>query len=319
MTDIPSQKLFVEEVDVDEYNRIIPRPYVVFNSTRFTQTVVSKCDQVKYLIFGNNRPRLGIILGVRDGEFFSPFSAPFGGFSQVSEPTRIQDILDASQVLREYVENSPYAGIRITLPPTIYDESFISKQSSALLNAGFDLKTVDLNSAFTLKDFGADYLDRIAYSAKKNYKTGVKNNLEFHIANNDVERLKCYSIIKENRESKGRTVKMSYEEVIQTSQVLPADFFYVTYENETVASAIVFTINSLIAQVIYWGAHPNFNWLRPTNYLSYNIWGFYHTKGFEIVDIGPSSQNGVPDCGLLEFKETIGCRLSMKTSFHWSK
>ena len=34
-----------------------------------------------------------------------------------------------------------------------------------------------------------------------------------------------------------------------------------------------------------------------------------------ILDIGPSTENGIPNYGLCEFKESIGCSVTMKYSF----
>ena len=40
------------------------------------------------------------------------------------------------------------------------------------------------------------------------------------------------------------------------------------------------------------------------------------TRDIDIIDIGPSSIDGVPDYGLLEFKESIGCSVCSK---YWLK
>ena len=42
---------------------------------------------------------------------------------------------------------------------------------------------------------------------------------------------------------------------------------------------------------------------------------YYHSKGLKILDIGPSTENGIPNYGLCEFKENIGCTASLKYTF----
>jgi hypothetical protein len=51
------------------------------------------------------------------------------------------------------------------------------------------------------------------------------------------------------------------------------------------------------------------------NFLSYKIFEFYKKTGIRIVDIGPSTENSVPNHGLCEFKESIGCDISTKFTY----
>jgi len=48
------------------------------------------------------------------------------------------------------------------------------------------------------------------------------------------------------------------------------------------------------------------------NYFSYKVFEHYYRKGLGILDIGPATENGIPNYGLCEFKENIGCTASLK-------
>ena len=50
--------------------------------------------------------------------------------------------------------------------------------------------------------------------------------------------------------------------------------------------------------------------------LAYRLFEYYSKLDIDIIDIGPSSIDGVPDYGLLEFKESIGCSVCSK---YWLK
>jgi len=52
------------------------------------------------------------------------------------------------------------------------------------------------------------------------------------------------------------------------------------------------------------------------NFLSYEVFKYYKENGIEVVDIGPSTEDSIPNHGLCEFKESIGCDLSPKYSFY---
>ena len=52
--------------------------------------------------------------------------------------------------------------------------------------------------------------------------------------------------------------------------------------------------------------------LRPMNFLSYSIFKFYKDLGIRYIDVGPSTENSIPNYGLCEFKESIGCQIFPK-------
>jgi len=306
----------IDEVDPKEYQRIFGDPYVVFNSVSFNQLNAHKCESVKYLIFSEGKPQLGLIAGLRDGELFSPFSAPYGGFIAATHSDHMNTQMAAVELLDEYVKKKRARAVHITLPPTFYNETFISKQASALLNAGYSLAAMDLNSLYPLSYFDESYAKNLPDSAKWGLKKSLRSGLVFSIATNSREKELCYEILRENRELKGRLIKMTFQEVLSTSEIIPADFFLVKNEVARVAAAIVFQVNPMVAQVVFWGALPKYNSLQPSNFLAFKLWEFYKQRGIQIIDVGPSSNNGVPDAGLVKFKESLGCKLSLKLSFY---
>ena len=51
------------------------------------------------------------------------------------------------------------------------------------------------------------------------------------------------------------------------------------------------------------------------NYLAYRIFEHYYKEGIKILDIGPSTEHGIPNYGLCNFKESIGCSVSSRFIF----
>ena len=116
------------EVSALEYGNHINSSYHIFNSSEFNDLNKEKCEKIFYLLFKDAKIRLGIIVGLKNDELFSPFSAPFGGFSYLNEDVKIQQVDDAIELLRIWILSKGYKSIYITLPPFIYNESFLSKQ-----------------------------------------------------------------------------------------------------------------------------------------------------------------------------------------------
>jgi hypothetical protein len=304
------------EVDVKGYTDFIISPYHAFGGASFNDLNKHKCDKVFYLLFKNGKYRLGIIGGIRDGIFYSPYSAPFGGFSYISEDIRIQNLEGAVELLEFWAKEKGFSSIKIILPPPIYEGSFIAKQVNCLWRAGFRISGVDLNYSYDLNIFDDNYPEFIWYNARKNLRISLNSGLQFKVCYSEDEKKLAYDIISKNRESRGFPLRMLWQQVYDTVQIISADFFLVTNDKQTpVASAIVFHVSSTIVQVVYWGDIQGYSEIKPMNYLSYKVFEHFKSIGMKAVDIGPSSENSVPNYGLCEFKEGIGCKIDLKYTF----
>lgn len=49
--------------------------------------------------------------------------------------------------------------------------------------------------------------------------------------------------------------------------------------------------------------------------MAYKLQEYYFLKGKKYLDIGPSTDFSIPNYGLCNFKESIGCDISLKLSF----
>ena len=306
----------IVEVTSGEYQLGMPYPYHVFASAAFNDLNAHKCESVHYLLFKDKKVRLGIIGGVKDGTFYTPFSAPFGGFVYGKNDIKIQLIDEAITLLHQWLKDKGLRSIQMTLPPFIYEESFISKLTNSLFRNNFTIEKTDLNYAFNLHNFDTHYTTNLWRNARKNLGIALNNNLAFKPCKTMEEKELAYGIIVKNREKRGFPLRMSWQQIKETLVVIKADFFLVYNEvQETIASAMVFQINPKIVQVVYWGDLPEYSHLKTMNFLSYKIFEFYKDTNIEIVDIGPSTENSIPNVGLCEFKESIGCDISTKLTF----
>jgi hypothetical protein len=105
---------------------------------------------------------------------------------------------------------------------------------------------------------------------------------------------------------------MSIEDIKATMNIIPTELFLTKYNNSAIASAIVFRVNSHILYIPFWADLPGNLELKPMNLLSAKIFEYYRDKGDAYVQIGISTENSVPNYGLCEFKESIGCTITPK-------
>ena len=154
-------------------------------------------------------------------------------------------------------------------------------------------------------------------NARKNYHAALSHGFEVEVLDGcsyaDVER--AYGVIRKNRDAHGYPLRMSLDEVVATAPVVGARFMVMTWRGEDVAAAQVHCVAPGIGQVVYWGDAPGYVEMRPMNYFTMEVARHFRNEGMRILDIGPSSEEGVPSPGLCDFKESIGCMVSPKFRF----
>lgn len=303
--------MVVEKVDAKTYSSVIAANLShIFNSAEFCELNACKCDEIHYLLFREEKYRLGIVLGQRGSNFFSPFSAPFGGFEAVRKDVQMQFLENAVELLKAYVEERNGSKMKITLPPLFYAQSVISKTINVLYRKEFSVDVIDVNHTIDLRSWNIKAIKRQA---------GFEG-MKFHLCEDSDEKSLVYDIISQNRAHRGYPLRMTKEQVMQTTSLVDADFFLVRIPcGQNVASALVYRVSKDIVQVIYWGNLSGFDEFRPMNFLALNLFEFYAKSGLKTVDIGPSSENSFPNYGLCDFKERIGCEVHPKFSFVWKK
>lgn len=303
----------ITEVSAAEYDQLFPAEYI-YNGVAFAELNREKAQAVTYLAIGDRKPRFGIILGERGGILRSPFSAPFGGFAQRGQQRL--DYMDEAARLAVGYAKSRGKQLLITPPSMVYNIGEQSKWVN-ILSRHMRQRFVDLNYHFSLSRVD-DYVRCIERSARKNLRHAEQEKFMLvkldSGSRDDVAR--AYEVIRRNREERGFPLRMTLEQVWQTvSRVVRADFFVLCHADDDVAAAQVFHVSDGIAQVVYWGDIREYSALRPMNMLTYSIFRYYREQGLRVLDIGPSTEDGVPNFGLCEFKESIGCEVTPKYSF----
>lgn len=306
----------LEEVSSNVYAQIICEPYHIFGSAAFNELNKQKAEHVHYLLFRDSKYRLGLIAAKKESTLVSPFSAPFGGFTFLHDDVRIKAIEEATEATETWCKERGLDKIRYTLAPPIYHESFLAKLTNVMYRKDYAIENMELNFHFDLLKLTPDYVQNIWHNARKNLKISFAANLSFVQCITIQQKASAYQVIQHNRTVRGKPLRMSWEQLVKTIDIIPADFFLVNHTDGTpIAAAIVYKVSSAIVQVIYWGDIPDFHQLKTMNYLSFKVFDFYKQQNFRFVDIGYSTEDSVPNYGLCEFKESLGCDIQPKLTF----
>lgn len=301
------------EITSQEYKQFVVGKGPIFCSCEFLELNKDKVERVRYLLGKDSKNRFAFAVGENDRQWKAPYSAPFATIIELRKNTTIEYYWDFAKALVEYAKTNGISGISIFLPPDNYDCQQNTKIVNAFLGNGFSLEYQDINFYLNLNHLQIDtYMNAIQYNAKKNLNIALQSDLSLVKCEDYESKKEAYEVIKCNRESKGYPLRMTFEQVRDTIEIVKHDFFLVKREGKSIASAVIFHVNEKVVQVIYWGDVPEVGEYKPINFLAYELIKYYCAQGIEQIDIGPSTENGIPSYGLCNFKESIGCEISNK-------
>lgn len=303
------------EVEAKLFRHYFPSDPHPFISERFIELNQGKAERIIRLIPDGEKPNLGLTAGIRDGIIRSPFSAPFGGFHFRNESVYIHEIDEFLSRLQEYAVSRSLSGIEVILPPGLYNPTFNSKMTHCMLRQGFQTGLPDITSWVNLQNFSGEFSQR---NSREYYRQAVRNGLKFRTAGTIQEMESVYELIRLNRTRFGRPIFMRFNDVIDTSRLWPADFFQVLDPVDTlVASGIFYRSHPEIVYALFWGDSEAGRPLRAMDFLAHQVWNHYKNIGFKYIDLGISTESGIPNEGLLRFKESHEAVSSLRYRFSW--
>ena len=299
-------------VDCEEYFKYFDQIINPFLTREFIELNKSRVDELFFLVENNGKPQIGIVLGRKNRELFSPFSAPFGGFNYKHENIYISAIEEFVIALSSFVKESGLSRLNIVLPPSIYGSSFNSKAIHSMRRNGYISQYLELTSYVNLESFNNRFSTK---SSREYYHQAKRNGLLLKKIEDENTLIRVHDLIKENRESKGRELKMTLRDFEELESFWDLDFFGVFKENdEMVASGIFYRFKEIgVVYTAIWGDNDVGRALRAMDFLTFKIWELYKSEGYRFIDLGISTeQMGVPNEGLLRFKETHDCSTELR-------
>ena len=286
----------------------------LYNRGSFNILNEHKVDRIWYIIvFKGNSPRFSIVFGESNKIIRCPFSAPFGYPEVLKNETSVSDYYKAFEIANNFFLDKGIKGVEIYLPPFFYDEEVVTTWLNVFHTNEFDINCCDINYAFyNIEELYSEYEKHIRHNAKKNLRKTCEFDYCFHKCRNESEVHIAYEIIKSNRKDRKHPLNMTELELKATVPCVKGEWFLVECDGVNIASALVYPVSMGICQIIYWGNTTEYAYKRPINYLSYELIKYYREKNIRILDVGISTVDGVPNFGLCDFKESIGCIRSTK-------
>jgi hypothetical protein len=264
---------------------------------------------------------IGTLSGIVEGDTFcSGFSAPFGGAEILRAGEPVEHVMEMVERAREQLVADGVRTIRIRCRPPFYTGE--TSVQFALTTLGFSVATTDLNYHLDLAPLGSAecYVEALKSPARRALGHALGLGLEFDEAADEGEWAAAYEVLRENRVSKGRPMRLSLEYVTTLRDLFPGRVrMYVLRSGGAVcAAALVYRILPGRDVVQYWGdAHHTLE-RSPMNVLVYRLVERALGEGVETIDLGISTDHGVPNQGLIQFKQSVLARPSLRPEMEWT-
>ena len=289
----------------------------------------SDFNEYQSVLFGKKLTKIGvysakdeslqafIVLAGRDGIWTSPITGGFGG---VVNSRKIQvDALEALMLKVPSVisSHSLLKSIKVRLAPTCFpDASPIL--ANIMFRNGWNLTDFDIN--FHLEPRSIDeFMTDLGETKRKFIRRLSKLGATFREVS-DSSLLDVYRVIEANRMAQGYPMTMSLESVDSLVKKFSSDvrLFTVSQNEKIIASAICLMLNSRYLYVFYWGELPESRRDSPVILLAHGIVDYCIRHRINIMDIGTSTVDSLPNSGLCNFKSSLGCKTSQKLTYMWT-
>lgn len=301
--------MYVRLTTAEEYYQAFRHSATVFGTQEFNRLVSANAEIVRYAIGcddGDGYPLIGLIIGLKEGVWMAPFSAPFA-LPACSGTPDLESIYDFINELSTMLAPAP---LQVTLAPPIYDPAAYAAYAGVMGNCA-DKCTFDYNYHYPLQQ--VTQIERyMTVSFRNQWHQASASSLRW-VPDAGIER--AYACVKANHEAKRYPLRMALQQVMDTAECIPIDTFVIEADGCDIAGAIVYRTAPGIAQLIYWGDTPGHSILRPMNMMAARLVQHYAAQNLDILDFGPASSRGIPAPGLCHFKRGLGCQLSLKPTF----
>lgn len=291
----------------------------LFNSKEFIlhQNINQSKDTLAFRLEskGNNKilAELYFSRAKNGSEWFAPVT---GAFSPIEFYKNVK-IKDAEILIKQSVkylkEKFNAKVVTWKLPPLYKENSNANKVINILYRSGWSFVSADLNYHFDIFSIES-FRNGLNSTKRKELNRITRNNVSFCQSNNLEMHKKIYEMIAENRYSQGYPMTMSWDSVEKLYFAVrdKVKFFYIHRDDIMLASAICLSLSEDVMYVFYWGESPSFRYESPVVKLAEYLYEYCLINNYKVLDIGTSTEYSIPNQGLIDFKEKIGCIESSK-------
>jgi predicted N-acyltransferase len=171
--------------------------------------------------------------------------------------------------------------------------------------------------SYALRIDARPMIDRMQRNNQKKLRKCQREGFVVAKAETPKDQWDAYEAVAVNRRSRGYQISMTYEQLEDLAQRFPGrvHYFFVKHRANVIAGAVCIAVSRQVLYVFYWGDIPGYEIFSPVVMLAQAIHDFAKDAGFSVLDVGRSTDDSVPNVGLIRFKEKLGFEASLKLTF----
>ena len=233
----------------------------------------------------------------------------------VPENVSISDSLELIEMLIGYTKKNKFEGVRLTIPPILYQNRSSNYIDYALLRNGFKYLRREVTSTLFIENDVKANLSKFKPSHARAVRKAKETGVNIKVIQ-DVKSF--YAILKENLSIRhGVNPTHTVQELIDLIELFPnsINIFGAFYKGEMIAGVLNFIIRDNVALAFYISHKEKFQKLRPLNLLFYSIFEWCIKEKIKVYDFGIFTVDGEPNMGLGRFKENFGASGIFRDTF----
>jgi hypothetical protein len=265
---------------------------------------------------------IGTLSGVVEGELLDcGHSAPFGGIDCTRRRESASMILN---LLRAAITRARAEGIRtirIRGRPGYFGPNELTSEF-ALLNFGASIESCELALGLELWRLGTleEYLAVLRPAERSAVRHGLRTGMFFGAAETVNDWAACYELLAETKRRRGAQASISFDYIMMLRDIFGTRIAMhrLMLGSELAGAALVYRLRKDWDYVAAWGDDLRHRQDRVMNVMAYQLVRAAIAQGVSLIDTGTASVRGVPDGGLIQFKQNIGGTTGLRLNFHLS-
>ena len=232
--------------------------------------------------------------GASMGSFVTPSNLSFN------------DSLELVNQLNIYIEKLNFSGIRITLPPIIYNKRKSNYMDYSLLKNGYKYVKREVSSILFLEDSVEKNVNKFKPSHRQALRKAQRSGL---VIKKSDDFNSFYNILKKNLKSRHNVSPThTVDELLRLNKLFNKDIvlYGAFLEDLMIGGVVNFATNEDVILSFYISHDEEYQEYRPVNLLFYEILKDAISNKFKILDFGIFTINEEPNMGLAKFKENFG-------------
>jgi hypothetical protein len=250
---------------------------------------------------------------LKDGVAKSIVQGPFGGV-EVSDVVNDKTIFDFIDFFCSRLKELNCKTATVVDRPLAYNPARQSLIETFMLNLGFTLSNAEISSIITITS--KSFSEKIHPRKKRKLNQSLAGNLEFRTLDNTSIR-EIYTFIETHRKEKNYVLSVSLDHLLISVERLPDAYhlFGVFYEGKVVAASVAVRVTKNILYHFISDHVRKIDDARPSLILMQGIYKYCQDNKIQLLDLGTSATDGLPNFKLINFKTELAAQPTQKLTF----